>query len=109
MNEYLKFDDFTNDLLDERREHTKKLESTMGKVHEIMKDCSEISKSQGDLLDRIDSEVSSVSSNTKLATKELEKSQSTQKIKRGCCILILLFSSIILLGVIVVGLVLGRV
>ena len=107
--EALKFDELSEDLLSHRREHTKLLEAKIATVAEIMKDCSEVTAAQGNLLDRIDSEVGSASSNSKLVVQELHTARSNQRIKRTCCLMVLIICSIVLLGVIVVALVLGRV
>ena len=103
------FEELNNDIFIKRKEQTERLQKKMETVKEIMVDCSETANSQGKLLDRIDAEISVVDKNTTKTVNQLEKTQQKQKFKRGCCLIALIISSCILIGVIVVAFILGRV
>lgn len=104
----LQFDELDKYLLEERKEKIKGIEKNIQNIAGIMKDCSDLTKSQGELIDRIDYEVSSAQKNTKKGLNQVEISNRDQKIKRNCCIITILISCIIIIGVVVLAFVLGK-
>lgn len=102
------FSQLNYDLLEERKKHAKMLEHKMETVKEIMKECNSMITTQGAVLDRIDSEVGSVESNTKKTAEELKISQSRQKHKKNCMIFTLCISTLLILGIVIVSFILGK-
>ncbi|OMJ79784.1 hypothetical protein SteCoe_20134 [Stentor coeruleus] len=103
------FSDLQEDVLKSRKDHLQVLEKKLGTVHEIMKECSDIVIVQGKSLDRIDSEMSIADENTKKAKDQLIIASKKQKYKRYCCVTVLIVTSLVLIGIIVLSFLLGQI
>lgn len=102
------FGDFNNFVLEERKKHAKTLETKMNTVNHIMKECNSLINTQGQVLDRIDSEIESVKTSTQKAANEVQISKSRQRHKRRCLTIVLVIALILILGIIIVAFVLGK-
>jgi len=97
--------EFNEAMIAEREEGILEIEAQMAQVNEIFKDLSFMVKEQGETLDTIESNVSSVVDNTDGARTELTGASEYQKSARNkmCCLLVIVA---IVLAVLVVVLVL---
>lgn len=98
-----------NDLLRQREEHTRALESKMKSAKEMMAECAELTKEQGKMIDRIDSEMDISKETSEKAKNEIEKAKRGQKRKKVACLLTVFLALLVFIGVIVIAFVLGSI
>ena len=97
------FEDLNEDLYKQRAEHVKILEEKMKVVGEIMKDAAEMTKEQGNAMDRIDLEVGKAKKNTEKGVEELEKTSRRQRCKKSICVTTLIVVAIVLVIIVLVA------
>jgi hypothetical protein len=98
----LDFEQLNDDIIRQRDEHVKKIEGKMKIVGEIMRDTAEMTKEQGEKLDRIDLEIGFAKENTGKGVNQLEKTSRRQRIKKGICVTVLITVAIALTVVIII-------
>ncbi|XP_055885281.1 syntaxin-7-like isoform X2 [Biomphalaria glabrata] len=86
------------ELLKEREDAIKKLESDIMDVNQIFKDLGMLVHEQGEVLDSIEANIDNATMSVEEGTKQLSKAREYQaKSRRKCCILIIVISCIILI------------
>lgn len=83
--------DYSSALIQEREEGIKEIEATMQEVNDIYRDLGTIVHEQGDMLDNIEANMSSVDHHVETGAKELVKANHYQKKTRNkmCCVLVI--------------------
>ncbi|OMJ88571.1 hypothetical protein SteCoe_9431 [Stentor coeruleus] len=99
---YDSFENLESHIIRHTAEESKVVQQKMVIVGEIMKDCSEMIGTQGQILDRIDVEVQNAKKNTEKGVTELEKTDLRQRRKKSCCWIIMIAALGFLVGIVVV-------
>ncbi|XP_057312791.1 syntaxin-7-like isoform X2 [Hydractinia symbiolongicarpus] len=91
------------DMIREREEALRRLESDIVDVNEIFKDLAIMVHEQGDVIDSIEANVDSAAVHVETANVQLEKAKHYQKAsrKKMCCILVILLVVGIILGIVI--------
>lgn len=103
------FIDLDKDLLRQREEQTKVLEVKMKSAKEMMAECAALTKEQGKMIDRIDSDIDIAKESSEKVNIELEKAKKSQKRKKMACLMTVFLALLLFIGIIVVVFVLGNI
>jgi len=84
--------DFNDNIIAEREEGIREIESTINEVNIIFRDLAELVNDQGQMIDNIENNVSQTVVRTDQANQELTKASSYQKSARTkmCCLLLII-------------------